>query len=100
MEGHIYWIKVKAFSKYKDLKLYVISYVLWYAAIAIYTFISTDRKVKENLWEINFFYLFRCVQSLLEEVLQHFEKWGEGYPEFDNYLVEAYAMLEKVRYKQ
>ena len=67
--------------------------------IIIHSFqlIEILKKIYKKLF---FFYLFRCVQSLLEEVLQHFEKWGEGYPEFDNYLVEAYAMLEKVRYKQ
>ena len=35
----------------------------------------------------------RCVQSLLEEVVQHWGRWNSLVPEFEAYLVEAYEML-------
>ena len=37
----------------------------------------------------------RCVQSLLEEVLQHWQRWNTGVPEFEAYLVTAYEMLNR-----
>jgi nesprin-1 len=35
----------------------------------------------------------RCVQSLLEEVVQHWGRWNSLVPEFESYLVTAYEML-------
>ena len=37
----------------------------------------------------------RCVQSLLEEVLQHWDRWDSVLPEFENYIVTAYEMLKR-----
>ena len=37
----------------------------------------------------------RCVQSLLEEVLQHWQRWNTIMPEFEAYIVTAYEMLQK-----
>ena len=37
----------------------------------------------------------RCVQSLLEEVLQHWQRWNSLVPEFESYLVTAYEMLNR-----
>lgn len=37
----------------------------------------------------------RCVQSLLEEVLQHWQRWNTIMPEFEAYLHNAYEMLNQ-----
>eukprot|EP00091_Calanus_sinicus_P005588 TRINITY_DN16033_c0_g1_i1.p1 TRINITY_DN16033_c0_g1~~TRINITY_DN16033_c0_g1_i1.p1 ORF type:complete len:202 (+),score=37.57 TRINITY_DN16033_c0_g1_i1:53-658(+) len=37
----------------------------------------------------------RCVQSLLEEVLQHWQRWNTILPEFEAYIVTAYEMLKQ-----
>ena len=37
----------------------------------------------------------RCVQSLLEEVLQHWQRWNTYLPEFENYISTAYEMLKR-----
>ena len=37
----------------------------------------------------------RCVQSLLEEVLQHWQRWNTILPEFENYIGTAYEMLKR-----
>ena len=37
----------------------------------------------------------RCVQSLLEEVLQHWQRWNTLLPEFEVYISEAYEMLKR-----
>ena len=37
----------------------------------------------------------RCVQSLLEEVLQHWQRWNTIVPEFEAYIGTAYEMLNR-----
>ena len=37
----------------------------------------------------------RCVQSLLEEVLQHWQRWNTIVPEFEAYIGTAYDMLNR-----
>ena len=37
----------------------------------------------------------RCVQSLLEEVLQHWQRWNTIVPEFEAYISSAYEMLNR-----
>ena len=36
-----------------------------------------------------------CLQSLLEEVLQHWQRWNSLLPEFESYIVTAYEMLKR-----
>ena len=37
----------------------------------------------------------RCVQSLLEEVIQHWQRWNTIVPEFEAYISSAYEMLNR-----
>ena len=57
---------------------------------------SIDKFIKEvgDRWKGTSTEL-RCVQSLLEEVLQHWQRWNTTVPEFEGYLVQAYEQLNR-----